>query len=58
MFTEEEKKMLLGLLNSVQVTGTRATIGPMLEKLDALSRKIQAMPVEVASPQPSEKKKK
>lgn len=46
MLTLEEKKMLLDLLNSVQVTGNRATIGKTLEKLDTLARKIEAMPVE------------
>jgi uncharacterized coiled-coil protein SlyX len=56
MFTQEEKKMLLDLLNSVQVTGNRQQIGKMLEKLDALARKIEAMPVEAVSDQPSAKK--
>ncbi len=46
MFTQKEKKLLLDLLNGVQVTGTRATIGKTLEELDALARKIEAMPVE------------
>jgi hypothetical protein len=46
MLTQEEKKMLLDLLNTVQVTGNRATIGKTLEKIDNLARKIEAMPVE------------
>ncbi len=46
MFTEAEKKILIDLLNAVQVTGTRETIGKMLEQLDALTRKIEALPVE------------
>lgn len=46
MLTPEEKKMLLDLLNNVQVQGNRATIGRTLEKLDTLARKIEAMPVE------------
>lgn len=57
MLTEEEKKLLLQLLNSAQVTGNRQTIAPMLEKLDALARKILAMPTEKAETPKSIKKK-
>jgi hypothetical protein len=46
MLTKEEKKMLLELLNSVQISGNRQTIPQMMEKLDALARKIEAIPVE------------
>ena len=57
MLTEEEKKLLLQLLNSAQVTCNRQTIAPMLEKLDALARKILAMPTEKAETPKSIKKK-
>ncbi len=52
ILTQKEKKLLVDLLNGVQVTGTRATIGKTLEELDALARKIEAMPVE--QPQPTQ----
>jgi len=50
MLTQEEKKMLLDVLNAVQLQGTRETIGRTLEKLNALARKIEAMPVEKVAP--------
>lgn len=46
MFTEEEKKMLLDLLNSVPISGNRQTIPQMMEKVDRLVRKIEAMETE------------
>ncbi len=58
MLTQEEKKMLLDLLNNVQVTGNRATIGATLEKLDALARKIEMMPTEKDELVEEEKKTK
>jgi uncharacterized coiled-coil protein SlyX len=56
MLTLEEKKMLLDLLNGAQISGNRQQIGKMIEKLDTLARKIEAMPVEAVSDQPSAKK--
>jgi hypothetical protein len=52
MFTEEEKKMLLSLLNIAQISGTREQIKKIMEKMDVLARKIEAMPttpVEISS---------
>lgn len=46
MLTQQEKNFLLKMLENVQVSGNRKTIGKTLEQLDALVRKIQAMPVE------------
>lgn len=46
MLTQREKELLIKLLNNVQVSGTRATIGKTLEELDRLAVKIEAMPVE------------
>jgi hypothetical protein len=46
MLTPQEKILLLKLLNSAQVSGTRQTVQKTLEDLDALVRKIEAMPVE------------
>lgn len=57
MFTEEEKKILLDLINNVPVQGNRQTIGQTLEKLDRIARKIEALPVE-EEVKPSEKKPK
>ena len=54
MFTKNEKKFLLDLLNNVQVSGTRITIPKTLEEIDALARKIEAMPVEQPVPVPTE----
>jgi hypothetical protein len=60
MFTEEEKTTLLQLLNNVQISGNRQSIPAMMEKLDVLARKIEAMPttnagtgVSVEEPKPS-----
>jgi uncharacterized coiled-coil protein SlyX len=44
MLTKEEKKTLLDILNSVQISGNRQTIPQMMEKMDTLTRKIEAMP--------------
>lgn len=57
MFTPEEKKLLLSLLGSVQVSGTRQQITTTMEKLDALEKKIQAMPVEEPAKPKLEKRK-
>jgi len=59
MFTQEEKKLLLDLLNSAQFSGNRETVQKLMERLDILARKIEAMPTEPAeevSSQPSAKK--
>ena len=56
MLTEEEKKILLGLSNGVEIKGNRQNIKPMMEKLDALARKIEAMPAEPAKAEPKPKK--
>jgi uncharacterized coiled-coil protein SlyX len=56
MLTLEEKKMLLDLLNGAQISGNRQQIGKMIEKLDTLARKIEAMETEAVSSQPSAKK--
>jgi hypothetical protein len=58
MFTEEEKKMMIGILNSVQISGNRQTILQVMEKVDTLIRKIEAMPTEEAQPAPVARKKK
>jgi uncharacterized coiled-coil protein SlyX len=50
MFTEEEKKMMLDLLNSVSISGNRQTVRQMMEKVDRLVRKIEAMETEEAGP--------
>lgn len=57
MFTPREKKVLIDLLNTVQVTGTITTIGKTLAELDALIKKIEAMPVEESKEAGSEKSK-
>jgi hypothetical protein len=46
MLTQQEKNFLLKMLENVQVSGTRKTIGRTLEELDKLAGKIQALPVE------------
>ncbi len=46
MFTLEEKKILLGLINNVPIQGNRQTVLQTLETLDAIARKIEALPVE------------
>jgi hypothetical protein len=51
MFTTAEKKTLIDLLNAVQITGTRASIGKTLEQIDALIRKIEALPTEDPKPE-------
>ena len=64
MLTQEEKKMLIDLLNAVQVSGNRQQIKQTLEKLDALTRKVEAMPTADETPgkqgpsQPIKTKKK
>ena len=50
MFTEEEKKMMLDILNSVSISGNRQTVRQMMEKVDNLARKIEALPVEESKP--------
>jgi hypothetical protein len=56
MFTQEERDLLLQLLGSVNVSGTRQQIKATMEKLDALEKKVQALPVEEPV-QPKEEKK-
>lgn len=50
MFTQEEKNFLLKLLNNAQVTGNRNTIPETLAKMDALTKKIEAMPTQDETP--------
>jgi hypothetical protein len=56
MLTQKEKELLLKLINSVQVSGTRATIGKTLEELDALTRKVEAMTTVEETSQPENEK--
>jgi uncharacterized coiled-coil protein SlyX len=51
MLTQQEKNFLLKMLENVQVSGNRKTIGRTLEQLDVLAGKIQALPVEEAEHQ-------
>jgi hypothetical protein len=52
-FTPDEKNILINLVNSVEVKGSRQTIGKTLEVLDKLARKIEQLPTE--EQQPAEK---
>jgi hypothetical protein len=54
MLTEEDKKILLGLIDSVEIKGNLKNIGTMLEKLATLRAKVEALPVE--APKPARKK--
>jgi cell division septal protein FtsQ len=56
-FTPDEKNILINLVNSVEVKGSRQTIGKTLEVLDKLARKIEQLPTEepaTEKPTPSE----
>ena len=57
MLTPEEKKILLGLINGVEIKGNRQNIAAMMEKLDSLARKVEALPTEEPKPEPKTKKK-
>jgi len=57
MLTQEQKKILLDLLNNAQVSGNRQQIGKMLEKLDELARVLEAMPTEPDAKTETKKKK-
>lgn len=54
MLTEKEKQTLLKLLDSVQISGNRAQVRKAMEELDALTKKVEALPTE----ETPEKKKK
>lgn len=46
MFTQKEKEILIGLINNVPISGNRQQILQVIEELDALTRKVEALPVE------------
>lgn len=46
MFTKKEKKLLTDLINTVPIQGNLQSIPKFMEELNALSRKIAALPEE------------
>jgi hypothetical protein len=57
MLTEEDKRILLGLIDSVEIKGNLKNIGAMLEKLGTLRGKVEALPTEAPKEEKPAKKK-
>lgn len=46
MLTQKEKEILIGLINNVPISGNRQQILKVMEELDVLARKVEALEVE------------